>query len=126
MKLKAGTVASTEFANSMAEAIEDALEKEWQRLWNQPLPVEGQEDRRLLFVAIAQGVIRHLKDNAKEAFDVDVDVTQVNSNLIASQGYGQIGSYYFSVDVDQKSGAANKVQSEGDGEVSILTEGVLY
>ena len=126
MKLKAGTVASTEFANSMAKAIEDALEKEWKRLWNQALPVEGQEDRRLLFVAIAQGVIRHLKNNAKQAFDVDVDVTQLNNNLIASDGHGHIGSYYFSVDVDQKSGTANKVKSEGDGEVSILTEGVLY
>lgn len=64
MVLKAGTMRGTDFAGSMAEAMEKAFEVEWRAVKKSALPTAGQEDRRLLFIAIAQGVVRHLKENA--------------------------------------------------------------
>ena len=59
------------FSKSMAKAMEDAFVEEW------PLAMKGQpapavnDQMRLLFVAIAKGVVRHLK--AQElAFVADV------------------------------------------------------
>jgi len=45
-------------ANSMAEAIEEEMENVYKKLKGSSLPVMGQEDRRLLFVAIARGVLK--------------------------------------------------------------------
>jgi len=71
--LKRGGLDPTAFADSMAEAIEVAL--------NQLLSAEGKptvstdgdseevRDRRILFVAIARGVINHLVDN-EDAFTI--------------------------------------------------------
>lgn len=63
-QLKAGRVA--DFAGSMAEAIEAAMQQEWQAITGVPLPGEGQADRRLLFVAIARGVLGYLKAHEDE------------------------------------------------------------
>jgi hypothetical protein len=78
--LKAGGLGSTgaagtppQFAGSMAQAMEQAL--------NELLAAEpGRDpvstantaetrDRRIMFVAIARGIVRHLRDN-QDAFDV--------------------------------------------------------
>lgn len=67
MQIKAGTV--SDFTGSMAQAMEEAMKKEYQAIKGEPLPDMGVEDRRMLFAAIAQGVVRHLKDNV-DAFDV--------------------------------------------------------
>ena len=72
MALKAGTLA--DFDNSMAEDMEDALKVLWLEKTGQALSSTGQDDRRLMFIAIAQGVVKHLKDNAGPAFDVSVNV----------------------------------------------------
>ena len=74
MKFKAGTMEDTmeDFDDSMAAAIENAFERVWNERMGSQLPSETQEDRRMMFVAIAQGVIRHLKDNSEDGFDVDV------------------------------------------------------
>lgn len=56
----------SEFAGSMAEAIENALlallpaDRKFATNVNTP----EARDRRALFVAIAQGVVKHLKENA--------------------------------------------------------------
>lgn len=63
-QLKGGHVA--DFSNSMAEAIEIALQQEWQAVKHEALPTEGQVDRRLLFVAIARGVLQYLKTHEDE------------------------------------------------------------
>jgi hypothetical protein len=63
-QIKGGSVA--DFGGSMAEAIEQALQKEWQAVKGVALPQEGQEDRRLLFVAIARGVLNYLKAHQDE------------------------------------------------------------
>lgn len=64
MALKAGTVAS--FGGSLAEAMDNAMKQEWQAVKGVPLPSQGQEDRRLLFAAIAQGIFVYLKANEDE------------------------------------------------------------
>jgi hypothetical protein len=63
--LKAGTVANPgAFANSMALYMEEAMKKEWQAVKGYPLPTGlGEADRRILFAAVAQGVLRYLEDN---------------------------------------------------------------
>ena len=64
MALKPGSVA--DFASSMAAAIEDAMKAEWQAVKGVPLPAQGEEDRRLLFVAVARGVLTYLKAHQNE------------------------------------------------------------
>ena len=64
MGLKPGTVA--DFGGSLAEAIDNAMKTEWQAVKNVPLPSEGQDDRRLLFAAIAQGLFNFLRANQNE------------------------------------------------------------
>ena len=61
--LKAGT--TTSFHNSLASYMEAAMQKEWQAVRDEQLPEDdrGAEDRRILFAAIAQGVLRFLYDH---------------------------------------------------------------
>lgn len=87
MALKAGTL--TDFDNSMAKAMEDALGVLWLAKTGEPLSSAAQEDRRLMFIAIAQGVVKHLRDNAGPAFDVSVNVEQTGGG-ITSAGTGVV------------------------------------
>jgi hypothetical protein len=61
MSLKAGTV--SDFGGSMAEAIETAFAAELLALKGTTLPEFATEERRMLFCAIAQGVLAHLHDH---------------------------------------------------------------
>lgn len=127
--LKAGSLhdpdpTTPEFPGSMAEAMEVALGQEWLQLKGTALPMQGEEDRRLLFVAIAQGVVKHLRDNA-DAFSVNVAVAQ------SGDGIRSIGSVTSgnNVAVTQAPGtgpAPNLVTSVGTGDVTIQTRGVLH
>lgn len=63
-QLKGGHAA--DIANSMAEAIEVALQQEWPLARGVPLPPEGMQERRIVFVAIARGVLQYLKDHQHE------------------------------------------------------------
>jgi hypothetical protein len=134
MALKAGTVA--DFADSMAQAMENALKIEYQALKGEPLPAMGEEDRRMLLAAIAQGVVRHLKDNA-DAFQISVETTQVtgepgapllrsdNPAAINVGGFGSIGAG--AADVTQIDAADNLVLSRGSASVDdVATTGVLH
>lgn len=95
-RLKAGGLGSpadggipAEFAGSMAQAMEQAL--------NELLAAEGRpqvstentaetRDRRIMFVAIARGVVRHLLAN-QDAFDVaHNDGTLVGDRRIVIEG----------------------------------------
>lgn len=67
--LKAGSAkTSSEFANSMASAIEDAMKAEWLAIKGEPMPTveAGAQDRQMLFAAIAQGVLRYLRDHRSD------------------------------------------------------------
>lgn len=62
MTIKPGSSESDDaFADSMAEEIENALKMEWLAIKKELLPDAGKADRRLLFAAIAQGVLSYLK-----------------------------------------------------------------
>lgn len=83
MAVKAGTVA--DFASSMAAAMENAMAQEYQNLKGEPLPSVGAEDRRMLFVAVAQGVVKHLKERA-EAMEVIVNVNDGIGGTLSGTG----------------------------------------
>ena len=87
MALKAGSVA--DFGNSLAAAMEDAMQDEWQAVKGVPLPDQGEEDRRLLFVAIARGLFVFLKAHENE-FMVDITLREpgvggTDENLLVTQ-----------------------------------------
>ena len=72
-ELYAGTLA--DFNDSMAKEIEDALAN-----LIGPLPLAPEKlvnDRRALFIAIANGVINHLK-NKQAALEIEFDVGPVH------------------------------------------------
>ena len=134
MPLKAGTVA--DFADSMAEAMEIALMTEYQAVKGEALPDMGVEDRRLFLVAIAQGVVRHLKDNS-DALQISVETTQVtnepgaplirseNPAVINVSGGGSVGTG--DADVTQIDAANNRILTRGTATVDdIATAGALH
>ena len=87
MALKAGSVA--DFGNSLAAAMEDAMQDEWQAVKGVPLPGQGEEDRRLLFVAIARGLFVFLKAHENE-FMTDITLREpgvggTDENLLVTQ-----------------------------------------
>jgi hypothetical protein len=70
--LKLGGLDPDDFADSMAEAMEEALNQLLSDEGKPTVPTDDTEetrDRRILFVAIARGVINHLVDN-EDAFTV--------------------------------------------------------
>ena len=83
MALKAGAI--HDFSNSMAEAIENAFIHAWpDAMGNQPAPPTNTQ-MQLLYVAIAEGVLRHLADHP-EAFIIQT--TYNGSNFVT--GISQI------------------------------------
>lgn len=90
MPIKAGTV--SDFSNSMAAAMEQAMSEEYIRLKDEPFPSDlGQEDRHMLFTAIAQGVVKHLTENL-DAFVISTSSQQVgiSSGVILSEGTASV------------------------------------
>ncbi|MES9852185.1 MAG: hypothetical protein ABW170_10170 [Candidatus Thiodiazotropha sp. L084R] len=114
-KIKPGTVA--DFTDSMAAAMENALRQEYEAIKDVPMPDTPDEDRHMLFVAIAQGVVGHLIDNLG-AITVSVTTTQDDPLAIQSKNGN--------VEVTQVDEDDNRVNSSGDGGLTIETEGVLY
>lgn len=53
----------TALQESMAKAIEDAMNQMSMQIKGTPLPATGREDLRLLFVAISRGVLKYLGDH---------------------------------------------------------------
>jgi len=134
MPMKAGTV--TDFANSLAEAMDKALATEYLAVKGEPLPDMGEEDRRLMFVAIAQGLLRYLKDNS-DAFELAVQTEQVtgesgaplmrstNPASIAVSGGGNINAN--NANVTQINATDNRIVSRGTATGgTITTVGVLH
>jgi hypothetical protein len=79
MAMRAGTV--DQFANSLAEAIEDSLAAEMLAKKGQPLPDQNKEDRRILLAAIAQGVLGYLRNHQG---DFEVRLSGLPSGASAS------------------------------------------
>ena len=58
----------------MAQAMEQEFNALWRTVHEQDLPEEGREDRMLLFVAIARGMMKHLQENVSEGITVTVNL----------------------------------------------------
>ena len=56
-------------AVSLTEAIVSAFEKEWAAAKGSPLPAVGKEDRRLMFAAVARGILEYLEAHQNEFFN---------------------------------------------------------
>ena len=81
MALKAGHVA--DFGGSLAEAIENAMKAEWQNVKGEPMPDTDPDDRRILFVAIAQGVLGYLNDHPDDVLNtIVVDTGAGTTNTV--------------------------------------------
>jgi len=81
---KAGTVAN--FSNSMAAAMEQAFEDEWIDVKEEALPGGGEEERKILFAAVAQGLLSYLEANINGSLLIDVRVAQTGGGTIVSEG----------------------------------------
>ena len=113
MAIKAGSV--QDFGDSMANAIEQAFQAEWDANEGAPLNEAGEQSRRILFAAIAQGVVDYLAANIGDALKIEVSVTQQSGN--------DISSYGSSVSVTQDSGSSNRVVSDGTAtDIELETE----
>jgi hypothetical protein len=87
-QLWGGTLNELEFADSMAEEIEKALDEVRAEAGLPPLPHpmttsddavrKDRDSRRILFIAIARGVLRHLQLK-QDAFAVKVKVPPHNA-----------------------------------------------
>lgn len=64
--LKSGTV--DDFASSLTAYLDQAMQNEWLAVKGEALPTSGPgvEDRRILFAAIAQGVLKFLADHGDD------------------------------------------------------------
>jgi len=72
MALNPGTLDN--ISGSMAEAMEQVFREELPSVVPGANPERGERERRLLFVAVAQGMVRHLAANP-DAFKVAVSLT---------------------------------------------------
>jgi hypothetical protein len=63
--LRAGTHASTDGDGTMTAFIEAAMREEWQAARGEELPSSGPgaQDRKILFAAVAKGVLRYLYEH---------------------------------------------------------------
>ncbi len=66
--LKPGSL--SDYQGSMAEAMEQEFNRTWRQKYGSDLPEQGREDRRVLFVSIARGVVLYLKEHQDDGFDV--------------------------------------------------------
>lgn len=124
-----GSTTEDSFTDSMAEAMEEAFQEEWLRIKEEPLIEAGTYERKILFSAIAKGVVKHLREKAGDAFKIDVNVTQKNDVLMDSDNPNNINIWYYlniaagNADVRQLDNESNMLVSEGHGTiVEVLTD----
>jgi hypothetical protein len=115
---KAGSAG--DFDGSMAAAIETEFEALWQNRYGVALPAETRDDRRLIFLAVANGVVKHLRECADTGFSVAVTATQKSGNRVTSSSGGALPS----ISVKQDAASSNAVVSEGEAKVSVKVEGL--
>ena len=86
--LGGGAFDNTPYDNSMAAEIEAQLNQLLTADGLQAMPIDNSQetrDRRRLFVAIARGVVRHLRDNA-DAIDINETIGPVTHPTINTTG----------------------------------------
>lgn len=70
-RYKPGTMSN--FSGSMAQIMETEFESIWRSRHDEPLSDESREERRMLFVAVARGVMQHLQQHAYDGLVVTYD-----------------------------------------------------
>lgn len=78
MALKPGTL--QDISGSMADSMEQVFREALPSVVAGADPNKGDAERRLLFVAVAQGVVRHLAEN-HDAFKVEVNLSNGEGNV---------------------------------------------
>ncbi len=71
------------FANSMAQTMEDELNKLLEAEGRPKVPLDNSaetRDRRMMFIAIARGVVRHLREN-QAAFRVVPEIIEATIEI---------------------------------------------
>jgi hypothetical protein len=82
MPLKPGSL--SDFSSSMAAAIEQAFQSEWNA--NKDIPMGADDtDRKIMFAAIAQGVIKHLQDEINSSLKIDLSEGSVINVEVLSE-----------------------------------------
>lgn len=81
MPLKPGTI--SDFNNSMAQEMETAFMNNWHSVMGNDVPKPASNNQmKLMFIAIAKGVVEHLKKNPS-SFEV---ITTVESSVTKTNG----------------------------------------
>ena len=118
MSLKPGSSDSENaFSGSLAESIENAFKMEWLMAKGEPLPEAGADDRRLLFAALAQGILNYLKNN-----DDDFKLLGAETSVIYIRSP--------SLDLKPKSRRSSKVTAKGqffssNGQITLIWDNPL-
>jgi hypothetical protein len=55
--------------DELTAAIEAGFDREWQEAKGTPAPSAGGADRRIMFGAVARGVLQYLKENQNELLE---------------------------------------------------------
>ncbi len=71
----------TLYAHSLADEMEEAFRSEWNAEKSIPLPVAGEKDRKILFAAVARGILKYLKDNEADL------ITTVNTDTVSGHSH---------------------------------------
>lgn len=80
----------------MAEEMEKAMDQEWFTLFNEHLPANGLKDRKILFKAIARGMLRYLESQQNQ---------MINRLTLDPVGYGTSRVYdVITLDLNTMSG----------------------
>jgi len=88
MSLKAGHV--NDFSGSLANAMEDAMAQEWQVVKGSPMPGTDRQDRLILFVGIARGLLGYLETHQNDMI----------TSMTMDFGAGDSGATIRAVDLD--------------------------
>jgi hypothetical protein len=88
MSLKAGHV--NDFSGSLAKAMEVAMAQEWQAVKGSPMPGTDPQDRHILFVGIARGLLGYLEAHQNDMI----------KSMTMDFGAGDRGATIKAVDLD--------------------------
>jgi hypothetical protein len=122
LPLKAGK--SSDFGNSMAKAMQEAFKAEWLAVKEEPLPQMAEEYLRPLFVAISQGVVKHLSDEASDSIKIQEHVAksdfqnssqfqQLLSGEVIKEDVESIDYVFFNEGIKNETALREKVQQAG-------------
>lgn len=124
MPLKAGSKGNLSY--SMTEDIENAFKESWKSYHDgNELPEIGENERRMIFIAVAKGVLKHLKEHLGESLTINVSVRQDSGSdeLIKSKNKSVVNllwsglSYSIPIDAIEVTQVSEPIKSSGEATV---------